>query len=146
MHFQIEVAPPSGSIVPATALQPDVSTELLKQVVELQKQQIMILRAMYAQHDGNTRWKKLLERWEGEFPLVAGACRESVPMIERAYLKLIQELTDKLHDDDGNPVLDDDFSLAEFLDRYAIRISQLGTMLNLIGPLADAAKKEEKND
>ncbi len=146
MHFQIEVAPPTGFLVPMPVSQPEAPTDLLKQMVELQKQQIMILRAMYAQHDGNARWRKMLDRWQDDFPKVANACRETIPQMERAYLRLVEELTEKLNDEDGTEILDDDFSLSEFLDRYAIRVSQLGTMLNLIGPLADAAKKEEKND
>jgi hypothetical protein len=147
MHFQIEVTPPSGALV---AIQPppppEAPTDMLRQLVDLQKQQVMILRAMYAQHDSNIRWKSLLARWQEEFPEVGDSCKQSIPTIERSYLRLVEELTQKLQDEEAEGGLDNDYALSEFLDRYAVRISQLGTMLNLIGPLADAARKEEKND
>lgn len=147
MHFQIEVGPPVGAVVPAAPPPPpDSPGEMLRQLVELSKQQVMMLRALYAQHDNNTRWKMMLERWHEDFPRVGDACRETIPAVEKAYLRLVEEMTDRLRDDEDDPALEDDFSLSEFLDRYAVRISQLGTMLNLIGPLADAARRQEKND
>ena len=36
-----------------------------------------------------------------------------------------------------------EFSLGEFLDRYGMRLAQLGNVLNVLGPLADAARTAE---
>ena len=60
-----------------------------------------------------------------------------LPVVERAYLKMIQELTDRLRGEDGG--LDNEFVLAEFLDRYGMRLGQLGTIIGQLGPLAEAA-------
>ncbi|OWK37939.1 hypothetical protein [Fimbriiglobus ruber] len=111
--------------------------DLLRQVLEIQKEQLTVLKAQAAAQDGAARWRAFLTRWQGDFPDVGTACKQVLPVIERAYLQLVQELTDKLRDEGGG--LDNEFVLGEFLDRYGTRLGQLGTVLSQLGPLADAA-------
>jgi len=61
--------------------------------------------------------------------------------LERTYGRLIAEMADRLNDDDDG--LDNDFALQEFLDRYGMRLAQLGTILNLVAPLAEAGPSGE---
>ena len=65
---------------------------------------------------------------------------ESMPLVERAFLRLLDEITRRLTDEDS-PGIDDEFSLSEFLDRYGMRLGQLGTLLNTLGPIADASRQ-----
>jgi hypothetical protein len=85
------------------------------------------------------RWRAFLSRWQHEFPGLSDACRKAMPHLERCYGQLISDLTDKLSDDDG---LDNDFAVQEFLDRYGMRLAQLGTILNLVAPLAEAGSSQ----
>ena len=39
--------------------------------------------------------------------------------------------------------IDNDFALQEFLDRYGMRLAQLGTILNLVAPLAECSTQGE---
>ena len=57
----------------------------------------------------------------------------------RAFLQLLEELTRRATDEEED-TLEDEFSLGEFLDRYGMRLAQLGNVLNVLGPLADAAR------
>jgi hypothetical protein len=111
--------------------------DLLRQSVELQRDQLALLRAQQAAQDNTSRWRAFLARWAGEFPEAGGACKQSLPVLERAYLELIRELTNRLKEIGDS--LDDEFVMGEFLDRYGMRIGQLGSMINQLGPLADAA-------
>ena len=45
--------------------------------------------------------------------------------------------------EEGDDALDTDFALQEFLDRYGTRLAQLGTILNLVAPLAEACPPPE---
>jgi hypothetical protein len=138
MHFQFEVTPTT----PVPAMEPSAGSlqvELLRQILDVQKEQLKQLRAS---HDLGGRWKAFLNRWQDEFPDLAGACRKALPAIERAYGQLMAELTDTVSRE-GNEALDTDFSLQEFLDRYGMRLAQLGTILNLVGPLAEAGPQGE---
>ncbi len=83
------------------------------------------------------RWRSFLSRWQQDFPDLAEGCRKALPHLERCYGQLIRDLTEKLTDEDQS--LDNDFALQEFLDRFGMRLAQLGTILNLVAPLAEVA-------
>jgi hypothetical protein len=116
--------------------------ELLRQILAVQREQLTHLQAATAAHDMSSRWRAFLARWREDFSDLPDACRQSVPILERTYGKLLMELTDHLCQN-GNDALDNDFALQEFLDRYGMRLAQLGTILNLVAPLADAGSPSE---
>ena len=82
-----------------------------------------------------------LARWQQEFPELAEGCRKVMPVLERSYGRMLQELTERLSEDDDP--LDNDFALQEFLDRYGMRLAQLGTIINLVAPLAECGPQGE---
>jgi hypothetical protein len=83
----------------------------------------------------------VLARWQGDFPGLPEACKHVLPVLERAYIDLIAELTNQLRDQ--TDALDNEFALAEFLDRYGGRLNQLGTLLNVVGPIAEVAAQQQ---
>jgi hypothetical protein len=137
MDASIYVAAPAVALPPTVPSAGSEVGDLLRQVLDVQKEQLTVLKAQAAAQDGQARWRAFLTRWQGDFPDIGSACRQVLPVIERAYLGLIQELTDRLRSEDGG--LDNEFVLGEFLDRYGMRLGQLGTVLSQLGPLADAA-------
>ena len=143
MNYQIDVT----STVPACPIEPPAAipvtpevTDLLKQLLDVQREQLAFQRAAAAAHDMTGRWRTFLSRWDDEFPDLAAGCKKSLPHLERCYARMISELNDRLADDDS---VDNDFTLQEFLDRYGMRLAQLGTILNLVGPLAEAGTQNE---
>jgi hypothetical protein len=144
MNFQFEVTPsvvfPPAERAPAAPV-PE-SVELLRQILEVQREQLAQLRASAAAHDAGARWRAFLTRWQQDFPGLADACRKSLPQLERSYGSLIAELTEHLCQN-GHDALDTDFALQEFLDRFGMRLAQLGTILNLVAPLAEAGPQGE---
>ncbi len=143
MNFQIDAS--SALALPALdppAAPPPVSEtiDLLRQILEVQREQLAYQRAAAAAHDMTARWRAYLARWENEFPGLSDGCRQAMPQLERCYGQLISDLTEKLTDEDG---VDSDFALQEFLDRYGMRLAQLGTILNLVAPLAEAGSQNE---
>jgi hypothetical protein len=141
MNFQFEVAqqtPPSNS-----ELQPGdpTSLEIMRQLLDVQREQLHLARAMAAAHDTQARWRQVLSRWNEHFPSLPEACKHVLPTLERAYMDLISQLTGQLLD--GDESIDNEFALAEFLDRYGMRLGQLGTLLSVVGPLAEVAATAE---
>ena len=82
-----------------------------------------------------------LSRWQQDFPGLGEACKKAMPSLERSFGKLITELTTCVNDDDE--AIDNEFALQEFLDRYGMRLAQLGNILNMVAPLAEASCKRE---
>ncbi len=143
MNFQVDVT----STVSAPPVEPPAAvpvlpemTDLLRQMLEVQREQLAYQRAAAAAHDMTARWRSFLTRWGDEFPELADSCKKSLPHLERCYARMINELNERLIDDDG---VDNEFALQEFLDRYGMRLAQLGTILNLVGPLAEAGTQNE---
>jgi hypothetical protein len=139
MNFQIDVTStlPPAPPEPTPAAAPAEMLDLMRQLLEVQREQLAYQKAAAQAHDVGSRWRAFLSRWKDDFPGLSEACRKALPALERSYGQLIVELTDHLNgeEEDG---LDTDFALQEFLDRYGMRLAQLGTILNLVGPLADA--------
>jgi hypothetical protein len=144
MHSQFDIAsiPPAPGAVPATPAAE--TTELLRQILEVQREQLNQLRATAAAHDASARWKSLLARWREDFPNLPEACREALPILERAYGGIIASLVEELRQN-GSDALDNDFALQDFLDRYGLRLGQLGNILNLVAPLAEAGPQSESS-
>ena len=138
MNFQIDVtstlptAPPEPSLAP----QPAETVEVLRQILDVQREQLAYQKAAAQAHDMTSRWRSFLQRWKDDFPGLSEACKKALPSLERSYGQLIVELTDHINVEEDE--LANDFALQEFLDRYGMRLAQLGTILNLVGPLADA--------
>jgi hypothetical protein len=142
MVFQFDMSAlafPQADPVPPAESQ---AAQLLQQLLQVQREQLEHLKCFLAAHDAGARWRAFVARWRGDFPELPTACREAMPILERSYSKLIADLTDTLCQN-GSDTLENDFALQEFLDRYGMRLSQLGTILSLVGPLADAAASNE---
>lgn len=142
MHFQFDM---SATAFPTLEAAADSSSEvptLLRQMLEVQREHLNQLRTFLGAHDGGARWRAFLERWRQDFGDLPKACREALPILERSYGKLIAELADQLCQN-GSEALETDFALQEFLDRYGMRLTQLGTILNLVAPFAEAGSQSE---
>ena len=118
--------------------------ELLRQLVEVQRDQLAQLRQTAAQQDGMARWRALMGRWKDEFPGLAAGCKEAMPILEKAYGTMVTALVEELHDQ-GPEALDAEFALQDFLDRYGMKLGQLGNILNVVGPLAEVAVQSESS-
>lgn len=141
MNAPVYVLPPALTVhgqpdVPPATEVPD----LLRQLLALQQEQVNLLKAQQASQDANARWRAFLARWEGEFPGIGAACKQAMPLLERAYLTLIRDLTERLADEPD--ALSDEFVLSEFLDRYGMRLGQLGNLIGQLAPLADASAEK----
>src|SRR5215471_5457403 len=135
MQFQIDVSStsPPRAADPSPPPSSADTVDLLRQILEVQREQLAYQKAALQAHDMAARWRSFLSRWKEEFPSLSDACRRALPALERCYGQLIVELTGHLHDQ-GNDALDNDFALQEFLDRYGMRLAQLGFILMLRGP------------
>jgi hypothetical protein len=144
MNFQVDVSQlvstPTRAAEPPAPPSSEVA-DLLRQMLEVQKELLAQQKAAAAAHDMGGRWRAFLARWKDPFPNLGESCRRSLPVLEGVYAKMIADLTDLCQD--GDDPLDTDFALQEFLDRFGIRLAQLGTIINLVAPLAEAGANGE---
>src|SRR4051794_6718840 len=91
MHFQFDVSNFTPVSEPDAPPPPPTETtsDLLRQLLDVQRQQLTLLQANAAAHDVGSRWRAFLARWRDDFPDLSDYCREVLPMLERAYGMLI---------------------------------------------------------
>ena len=142
MQFQFDIAACHTPASPPSPEGAGTPVDLLRQILELQKEHLAHLKATAAAHDPNARWRALVARWQEEFPGLPDTCRQALPILERAYGAIIASLVDELRQNTSD-ALDNEFALQDFLDRYGMRLGQLGNILNLVTPLAEAASPKE---
>ena len=118
------------------------TSELLRQMLEIQREQLALARATAAAHDTGARWRAFFARWRQDFPELAGSSKDALPILEKAYGAMMAEMVEQLRQE-GTNALETDFALQEFLDKYGMRLAQLGTILNLVAPLAEAGTQGE---
>ncbi len=130
--------PPS----PPPAPSPAELTDLVRQLLDVQREQLAQLQATAAAHDTSARWRALVARWKQDFPELPDACRQALPILERAYGAVIAALVEELRQN-GPDAFESDYILQDFLDRYGMRLGQIGNILNLVAPLAEAGSQNE---
>ena len=138
MNAPLFVVPQVPSVVDPSA-PPGVAetNHLLRQLADAQRETNALLRAQLAAADQTAKWRAFLARWADEYPDAGGACKQALPALERVFLTVLRELTDRVKESGDD--LSDEFVLGEFLDRFGVRVGQLATIINQLSPLADAA-------
>jgi hypothetical protein len=104
--------------------------------LDVQREQLHWARVQAANNDAVARWKRFLDRYTDDFPDIARDCKAVLPVMERVYLRMIRELADRLASDEADD-FDSEFILGEFLDKYGMRLNQLGTIIGQLNPIAD---------
>jgi hypothetical protein len=119
------------------------STDLLRQLLEVQKQHLAHAQAVAAANDTGVRWRAMVTRWREQFPDLLDHCKEVLPVLERAYGSIIASMVEEIRQQ-GEDALDNEFALQDFLDRFGMRLGQLGNILNLVSPLAETAARNSQ--
>jgi hypothetical protein len=99
MFFQFDMSAAGSPTVESASASATEVHDLLRQMLEVQREQLAHLRAFLGAHDGGARWRAFLERWRQDFADLPQACRQALPILERSYGKLIAELTEQLCQD-----------------------------------------------
>ena len=107
-----------------------------QQQLELAKEAAQIAREQRARQIAE------LERWQSGHDRVLDQCRESLGQLEQVHSALMGELVNHVADNHEN-LVEGDFALTDFVDRFGPRLAHLNTMLAVLRPLAAAARRPE---
>ncbi len=117
--------------------------EAQRQMLEMQRQQLEISRELIqVNREQRARQGAELERWQAGHEPLLDTCRETLSKLEQVHSSLMGELANYVEDNHEN-LLEGDFSLSDFVDRFGPRLAHLNTMLAVLRPLAAANRKSE---
>src|SRR5207302_4730773 len=130
MHFQFEVTQPQAGVATPPGGPGSDPAELLRQLVDVQREQLALMRALVTAHDAGSRWRAVLARFQEDFPGLPKACKQILPTLERAYVDLVSELTSNLQQQSDDGALENEFALADLLDRSGQPLRPAAPFLN----------------
>jgi hypothetical protein len=131
--------------------QVDVTTAARPQpVLSSREDQTELLREMLASQD---RTNELLEelsstlaashkqranelnQWRNAHPALASACREAAEALTRVQIEYLERMTEEINDT-SDCLVEGDFMLNEFIDRYGPRLAHLNGVIQVLAQLS----------
>lgn len=135
--FRIDVAQNASenSVTQPVNLQSEMVT-LLHQMVEGQDRQNELLEEMVEQMGASQRQRNNeLNQWKDANPLLARRCRAAAEALSQVQTEFLQNMTADVNDT-YEGMMDSDFVLNEFVDRYGPRLAHLNGVLQLLSQLS----------
>lgn len=134
--FRIDVSAeptPAGASVPNDAAAATVA--LLRQLVISQEKQNQLLEQL-VQNTVNVQKQRAteLQQWKDANPRLAKACRRAAETLSKVQSEFLENLTDEIVDNEET-LMDGEFMLSEFVDRFGPRMAHLNGILQVLAQL-----------
>jgi len=115
----------------------DMIVALLRQVISNQDQQNQLMRELNNQMSAAQRQRtQELCQWKDANPDLAQSCRSAAETLSRVQTQFLQTLTEEIdmHED---CLMDGEFMLNEFVDRFGPRLAHLNGVLQVLSQLSN---------
>lgn len=143
--FSIDVTadpPPSNA--------PDVDSdeltiELLRELVVGQQKQNKLLENLAKQNAAMQQQRaNELKQWKDANPMLAKHCRNAAETLSRVQTRFLESLTVEILDNEDH-LIDGEFMLNEFVDRFGPRMAHLNGVLQVLAQLGSGQPNEESS-
>lgn len=76
-----------------------------------------------------------LNQWRNAHPMLAGACRDAAEALTRVQIEYLQRMTEEINDT-ADDMVDGEFVLNEFVDRFGPRLAHLNGVIQVLAQLS----------
>jgi hypothetical protein len=109
--------------------------DLLRQLVEGQRQQNLLLEELlHQQLAANKQRATELQQWKNANPKLARSCRRAADTLSRVQTQFLDAMTDEI-ENSQEYLLEGDYMLNEFVDRFGPRLAHLNGVLQVLAQL-----------
>jgi len=109
--------------------------DLLRQLVEGQRQQNLLLEELlHQQLAANKQRATELQQWKNANPQLARSCRRAADTLSRVQTQFLDAMTDEI-ENSQEYLLEGDYMLNEFVDRFGPRLAHLNGVLQVLAQL-----------
>lgn len=138
-----QTAPPLFSQVDvSTAFHPHAASpreeqaELLREILTAQDRTNDLLEELVNTLGATHRQRTTeLKQWRSAHPELAGSCREAAEALTRVQIDFLDRMTEDINDS-GEDMVDGEFILNEFIDRYGPRLAHLNGVIQVLAQLS----------
>jgi hypothetical protein len=111
-------------------------TRILRDMLAAQDRQNELLEEMVGQFTAQNRQRNdELNQWRQANPHLADRCREAAETLSRVQTSFLHDVTEEITDN-SEALLDGEFMLNEFVDRYGPRLAHLNGVLQILSQLS----------
>jgi hypothetical protein len=120
---------------PVTTTRED-QTELLKEILAAQDRTNELLEELGGALAASQKQRASeLSQWRNAHPALASACREAAEALTRVQIEYLERMTDEINDT-SDDMVEGDFLLNEFVDRYGPRLAHLNGVIQVLAQLS----------
>ncbi len=121
------------------------SLDVQRQILETSKAQLDLAKeAAQIARDQRSRQIGELERWQNSHDRVIDDCKMALGQLESVHAALMGDMSHYIEENHDN-LVEGDFALSDFVDRFGPRLAHLNTMLAVLRPLAAAQRKPDQS-
>ncbi len=133
LYSQVEVSPGSQ---PRSISSRDDQIDLLRDVLNAQERTNELLEDLVATMATQQKQRASeLHQWRNAHPKLAAACREAAEALSRVQIEYLDRMTDDINDQ-SDDMVDGEFVLNEFIDRYGPRLAHLNGVIQVLAQLS----------
>lgn len=137
--FQIDVSATTGQEESSSHNSSNELNELLRQLVVGQERQNELLEELIDQMHATQRQRSVeLAQWRKSNPLLARQCRAAMEVLSEVQTEFLKALTAEVSEQ-REGLLDGEFLMNEFVDRFGPRLAHLNGVLQVLSQLSSPA-------
>ena len=115
----------------------DLIVALLRQAIANQEEQNQLLRELNNQLNAAQRQRaQELGQWKDANPELAQCCQAAVKTLSQVQIQFLHNLTEEI-EMNGDSLMDGEFMLNEFVDRFGPRLAHLNGVLQVLSQLGN---------
>ncbi len=143
--FHIDVSHSASEPVPRNGAEAQSEiVALLHQLVMGQDRQNELLEDLVEQMQAGQKQRvSELNQWKESNPMLANRCRAAAEALSQVQMEFLQSLTVDVSDH-FEDMIDSDYVLNEFVDRYGPRLAHLNGVLHLLSQLSTHSQIQEQ--
>ena len=127
-----------SSAAPTQGLRParDEQVELLREVINAQDRTNELLEELLGSMATVQKQRtNELNQWRSANPALSQACRDAAESLSRVQIEFLDRMTEEINDT-CEELLDGEFMLHEFIDRYGPRLAHLNSVIQVLAQLS----------
>ena len=134
MFSQVDVG--AGSLSRPQTHSDMEQTELLREVLAAQDRTNEILEELVGVMATNQKQRaQELHQWRNANPALADSCRNAAESLSRVQLDYLERITDEINDT-AEDMVEGEFMLNEFVDRFGPRLAHLNGVIQVLAQLS----------
>ncbi|MEM9351631.1 MAG: hypothetical protein AAGA92_01330 [Planctomycetota bacterium] len=121
-------------------------SELLREVLAAQDRTNEILEELVSVMAAQQKQRSQeLKQWRSANPRLANSCREAAESLSRVQLEYLERITEEINDT-AEEMIDGEFMLNEFVDRFGPRLAHLNGVIQVLAQLSVSPQADNENE